>query len=174
MDKSEKIANTLIEFLELQPDTDKIIYLRRSDYGGLVTELSDDRKHLGQFYMLKKDESNQFYFMLGYPAAFLAKLYLATKNQKYLKAAKWYLDTALSCNSQMYRSHFSHKIAWAAAWLGNITGEEKYKMAAKKIAEFLCTLQNENGLFLGDADVLDKYDQSGEISIWLKEISGLI
>ena len=117
-----------------------------------------------------RKQANQAYFFLGYPVAFLSKLYMATKDDSYLAAATTVLEFCLGCNSSIYSFHFAHKVAWAAAQVARLTSEKKYSDMSRRIADFLCSIQSEDGLFLRDAEPHDKIDQSVEIAIWLNEI----
>ncbi len=77
------------------------------------------------YYLVSAREPDQAYFMIGYPIAFLAKLYEATADGAYLKAARGYLDFSLSCEGNLRSFHTSHKVAWGAAVLARITGDPR-------------------------------------------------
>ena len=62
--------------------------------------------------------------MIGYPMAFLAKLFQATGDVAHLEAARDYLDFALSCGGNLRTFYFSHKVAWGDAALARITGDQ--------------------------------------------------
>lgn len=121
------------------------------------------------FCFISKHDADQFYFMLGYPSAFLAKLYQQTENPEFLRAAKYYLDYALSCHSSVLHSNFSHKIAWAAGIIYSITKEEKYLPAIHSIANHFIESQSEQGLWYEDMNTA--YDQSAEIACWFLDIA---
>ena len=172
---NEEIALTageyLCEFFDKQPDIKKGLYLR-SDSKGEV--LIDFKKEKTLFYFVDKFEPNQLYFMLGYPAAYLALLYQATSKDKFLKKAKNYLDFLLSCHENVFTSHFSHKVAWACSIVYSITLEERYLLAAEKIINSFLQSQATDGLWYPDADKNTRYDQSAEIACWFLKIKNLI
>ena len=64
---------------------------------------------------------------------------------------------------------FSHKVAYAAALVAVETKNEKYRRLALGLGEFLVSIQMSNGLFGKDFEPIDRYDQSTEIAIWLRE-----
>ena len=53
------------------------------------------------FYLVSAHEPNQAYFMIGYRIAFVAKLYEATADEVYLRAARNYVEFALSCEDNL-------------------------------------------------------------------------
>jgi hypothetical protein len=109
--------------------------------------------------------------MIGYPIAFLAKLYEATAEKVYLKAARDYLDFALSCDDNLRSSPTSHKVAWGAAVLARITSDPHCTELAVTIADHLLAIQDPSGAWLVDQPAHTTFDQTAEISIWLQEIS---
>jgi hypothetical protein len=109
--------------------------------------------------------------MIGYPIAFLAKLYEATADGAYLKAARGYLDFSLSCEGNLRSFHTSHKVAWGAAVLARITGDPRCMELAVTIADHLLGIQDPSGAWLVDQPAHTTFDQTAEIAIWLQEIS---
>lgn len=125
-------------------------------------------------YFINKSEPDQLYFMLGYPAAFLALLYEKTNDKKYLDLAKFYLDTALACAENLYQSNFSHKVAWAASILYKLTEEKKYLGVIQQISQHFLKQQSINGLWFvnnENKDYVTAYDQSAEIACWFLDIA---
>jgi rhamnogalacturonyl hydrolase YesR len=137
------------------------------DGGNLLTEFPDQ---MALFFQVSLTQPNQAYFMIGYPIAFLGKLYLATQNDAYLQTAKGYLDVALGCHEMISQCYLSHKVAWGAAIMANITHDHKYANLSIKIADYLLTIQQEQGLWLKNTPAHTCFDQTAEIAIWLREI----
>ena len=79
--------------------------------------------------------------MLGYPIAFLAKLYDATKNSYYIDTAKAYMEILLGCQGNLRTFHYSHKVAWGSAMMARITKDERY---ADELSNFAKTLVKES------------------------------
>ena len=166
--KAKMAGDCLKKFLTVQPDLSDGFYLRMQDDGQPITDFPAEAAFL---QVVRAKEPNQAYFMTGYPAAFLGKLFLATQEESYLQAAKSIMDFSLGCNESIFSFFFAHKVGWAASILAAITKEEKYVSAATRIATHLCSLQNSEGAFLPDKPAADNLDQTAEIAIWLKEIS---
>jgi hypothetical protein len=168
IEKATGAGNLLQKFVSLQPNTKLGFYLRMSDEGKIITEFSKDKEG---FYILSATEPNQAYFMIGYPIAFLGKLYRATGDSLYLETAKSYLDFALSCHDSIRSFYFSHKVAWGAAIIANITKDDSYVNLLKSIIDYLLSIQDESGAWLKDESAHTSFDQTAEIAIWLREIS---
>jgi hypothetical protein len=168
LEKAEKAGHLLQKFFSIQPHLGSGFYLRMDDAGRLITEYA---KAAALFHKVSASESEQAYFMIGYPIAFLGKLYLATANTEYLEAALRYLDFAMGCHSSIRAFHYSHKVAWGAAIIAGITKEGKYTAFAEKIVDHLLGIQDADGAWLMDEPAHTSFDQTAEIAIWLREIS---
>jgi rhamnogalacturonyl hydrolase YesR len=102
--------------------------------------------------------------------AFLGLLYRTTGKIEYLEAARRYFGFAADCTG-VFDSHFSHKVAWGAAILHNITREEKYAEFACRIADLLLAMQDGGGAWFHDQPHYVSYDQTAECASWLRQIS---
>jgi hypothetical protein len=109
--------------------------------------------------------------MIGYPIAFLAKLFETTGDGVHLRTACDYLDFALSCEGNLRSCYTSHKVAWGAAVLARITGDPRCTELAVTIADHLLDIQDPSGVWLADQPAHTTFDQTAEIAIWLQEIS---
>ena len=96
-------------------------------------------------------------------------LYEATADEVYLKAARDYLDLALSCEDNLRSSPTSHKVAWGAAVLARITSDPRCTELAVTIADHLLAIQDPSGAWLVNQPTHTTFDQTAEISIWLQE-----
>ena len=142
--------------------------LRLDRRGNLVRDIPEAA---AAFYVVRVKEPDQAYFMIGYPMAFLAKLFQATGDVAHLEAARDYLDFALSCRGNLRTFYFSHKVAWGAAALARITRDQRCVELATAIADHLLEIQDPSGAWLTDQPPHTTFDQTAEIAIWLKEIS---
>jgi hypothetical protein len=158
----------LARLLALQPDPSAGLLLRLDRSGHLVRDVPEDK---AAFYLVSARKPDQAYFMIGYPIAFLAKLYEATADDDHLTAARGYLDVALSCRGNLRSSHTSHKVAWGAAVLARITGDPRYTELVTAISDHLLEIQDPSGAWLTDQPPHTTFDQTAEIAIWLQEIS---
>ena len=168
LEKAKTSGRLLQKILEIQPNLDAGLYLRINQQEQLITEFSQEN---AVFYVVSATEPNQAYFMIGYPIAFLGKLYLATQNNDYLETAKQYLDFACQCNESIRLFHFSHKVAWGASIIANLTRETQYVNLSMEIADSLVSLQDSEGSWFKDQPTYTSFDQTAEIAIWLREIS---
>jgi hypothetical protein len=168
LEKAQSAGRLLQKFIDVQPDSQSRFYLRINDEGEILTQFP---KQASIFFEVSTNQPNQAYFMIGYPIAFLGKLYLATGDDAYLKTAKNYLEFALSCHESIRSFHFSHKVAWGAALIAKITSEPKYVELSTNIVNYLLSIQDSEGVWLKEEPIHTSFDQTAEIAIWLKEIS---
>ena len=166
--KPSAAGNLLHRFLGLQPNLEKEFLLRINKNGALISSFHRDH---GLFYTVSFTEPNQTYFMLGYPIAFLGKLYDATGNEIFLQTAKECLDQLVACTGNLRTFHLSHKVAWGSAIIARITKERRYMEFTQNIVEHLLSIQDQNGGWLQDQPTHMRFDQTAEIAIWLIEIA---
>lgn len=147
-------------------------YLRVDDSGVLVKDFPAEA---AIFHVVSATEPNQAFFMLGYPMAFLVKLYQFTGNKSYTNAAEEIFEFCSCCHESIYSFHLAHKVAWGASLLASVcesdAQRERYLQMSKRIADYLVSLQSEEGTLLKGSTEIDNIDQSSEISIWLREIA---
>jgi hypothetical protein len=165
VDAAINAGHYLIRAFKMQPHLGNGFYLRFTRAGELISQFPEDQTHL---HFISANQPNQLHFMIGYPAAFLVKLYQQTQDEDFLLAAKTYLDFSLSCDRSVYSCDFSHKIAWAASLLYECTAEEKYLQAIEKITSYFIEKQREGVWFHEDS--LSSFDQSAEIACWFVDI----
>ena|SRR3990167_1049834 len=161
-------GNYLCGAINNQPAIEHGFYLRIDSAGKPIIQFPAEQT---PFYFVSKHEADQLHFMIGYPSAFLAMLFKNTLNEKYLVAARQYFDFSLSCHESIYACNYSHKIAWAASILLEITGEEKHLDVIEKITTHFIKNQSEDGMWYADADINTRFDQSAEIACWFMAIS---
>jgi len=166
--RAEQAGDFVLDVLDAQPDLDDGLYLRVDASQSLITSFPAD---LAPLCVVKKNEPYQLYFFVGYPIAFLAKLYLATGDADYLAGAQDYLAFAQGCHPSLYSFNFSHKLGWAASLVARITGDPAARETAERIADYLLSIQHGSGGWLLDQPALSYLDQSAEIATWLLEIS---
>ena len=168
LSKARTAGHLLESFLFLQPDQQNGFYLRIKENGELIMDYPEET---AMFFQVTASQPNQAYFMLGYPIAFLGKLFLATRDARFIDTAEAYLEFLLSCRGNLATFHYSHKVAWGAAILARITRDQRYVDLATTLADFFVETQNHDGKWLQDEPPLIYFDQTAEIAIWLIEIS---
>ena len=166
--RAEGAGRWLARLMTLQPDSRAGLFLRCDRAGDLIRDIPQNK---AVFYLVSAREPDQAYFMIGYPIAFLAKLYKVTAEEVYLNAARDYFEFAFSCKSDLRSSPTSHKVAWGAAVLARITHDHRCAELAVTIADHLLAVQDRSGAWLVDQPAHTTFDQTAEISIWLQEIS---
>ncbi|MGH3972833.1 MAG: hypothetical protein ACRDS9_05855 [Pseudonocardiaceae bacterium] len=154
--------------MTIQPDLTQGLFLRLDRSGHLVRDIPEGQ---APFYVVNARELDQAYFMIGYPIAFLAKLFAATADDAYPRASRGYLDFGLSCDGNLRSCYTSHKVAWGAAVLARITGDPRCTDLTVSISDHLLDIQDPSGAWLADQPAYTTFDQTAEIAIWLREIS---
>ncbi|KAK7507580.1 hypothetical protein BaRGS_00001515 [Batillaria attramentaria] len=169
MDKAVATGDLMGRFVEKQKNLDKYFLLRvRGDTGELIEELPAE--DLAVYYRVDRFKPRQLYFMLGYPVFFLYYLAQATGDQKYIKTAEAILDYLLTCDESFFSFSYSHKCAYGASLIALATGKAKYREMSARVAQYLVSLQTEEGTFDLGMPLIGTLDQSAEIGTWLKEI----
>jgi hypothetical protein len=168
LERAAGAGRWLAHLLSIQPDLGSGLFLRRHRAGHLVEEFPADQ---AAFHVVRTQQPDQAYFMIGYPIAFLGKLFDATADDRHLQAARSYLDFALACGANLRSCITSHKVAWGAAVLNRITGDPRYAELSRAIADYLLDIQDQTGAWLTDQPIHTTFDQTAEIAIWLLEIS---
>lgn len=160
-------GDQLSTVLQQQDKSEDGFYLRVDESRKLVRDFDTG---MSLFYYVSSRKPNQLYFMVGYPCAYLSILYKETHDEKYLVAAKGYFEFALKCGDNIFQSMFSHKLAWAASLLFQITEDERYLTAIEKIASYFISTQDKDGMWLASEGSNTSLDQSAEIACWFMNI----
>lgn len=168
VERAHGAGRWLARLLAIQPDLTSGLFLRLDHSGELVRNVPEDKAAL---YVVRTRELDQAYFMIGYPIAFLATLFEVTADDAHLRAARGYVDFALSCEGNLRCCHTSHKVAWGTAVLARITGDRRCTALSVSITDHLLDIQDPSGAWLVDQPAHTTFDQTAEIAIWLQEIS---
>ena len=166
-ERARRAGDYLLRLLDLQPDLDHGLYLRRDAGGDLITDFPEEQ---APFHVVRAREPFQLYFFVGYPIAYLARLAEATGEGAYLDGARAYLDFARGADDSLYRFHFSHKVAWAASIVARLTGDARARDTATRITDYLVSIQDSSGGWLAEEPATTRFDQSAEIVTWMLEI----
>lgn len=170
--KAIHAGECLLKFIEIQPKPEKFFYLRINNNGELITDIPNKNV---RFYVIDFSLPDQDYFHIGYSAAFLSKLFTATKMEKYLEGAIKYLKVIFPYQEKVCLSLKSGKIGWCASLLYSITREIKYLDISKMVINTLASSQKEGCWTLKHNQPLYcTLDATSEFIIWLNEISANI
>jgi rhamnogalacturonyl hydrolase YesR len=90
----------------------------------------------------------QGYWKSGLFIAFLTILYGSTGESEYLRASEEHFERAIHNATDVMRTGFSHKLAWASTLLYLTTNDSRYLKASVQIAEHLLSLQQSDGSFI--------------------------
>lgn len=156
----------LCNIIEFQPDLSKGFYLRLDREGEVITDFQEQKSSL---YWINRELPNQFYFMIGYPIAYLGLLFQSTHKAEFFTAAYRYFDFVLSCHEDVFSSYFSHKLAWACSILFSISPDKKLECLIMAVMGHFLANQSEEGMWFLDKDVNMAYDQSAEVACWFLE-----
>ena len=171
IERAMQAGDYLLNVLDKQADLTNGFYLRLDKNDQLITVYPSE---MSWAYVVQKNEPQQAYFMLGYPIGFLTLLHEKSKEMKYLKCAKEYMNFALSCHEDIYSSTVSHKLAWSAALLLQYDdrSKEKYFNLIERIVDSFVKQQSNDGLTPGSIN--SSYDQSSEVAYWFLEITRIL
>lgn len=139
MDEAERAGYFLANVLESQKNR-LYFYLENTDE--FVTEYEDEE---ASRYCLTLGRPNQWYFVPGLAACFLAKLFQGTDNDQFLQAAQGYVQFADSSGDDRYGYVRSGFLGLAAALLYRLTDVTHYQEIAEEVAENIMDSQMSNG-----------------------------
>jgi hypothetical protein len=167
LESAQGSGRALQQFLALQPSPDTHFFLRMTGAGMLQTDFPAETAGL---HVIAADQPGQAWFFIGYPMAFLTRLFRVTGEPQDLASARGYFDFAERCASCMLGEHFAHKVAWGAAELARVTGDAAPRALGAEITKNLIAAQDRHGSWMGNQPSHTRLDQSAEVAIWLLEI----
>ncbi len=144
LDEAVKAGDFLALVLSKQSDQSRF-YTGLSKDGKLAKEFPEDRK---LYYLVEKTKLDQWYFYLGLPIAFLAKLFEASGNQKFIELARRYFEVAEQCEGDVFKWNGTGKLSWGSSLLFKHLKDWKYYGAATSIVSDLFRSQTKEGGFL--------------------------
>ena len=111
-------------------------------------------------------------FRSGIAGGFLARLHMATGEERWLKLSKEYMRLAEGASDYLFGILRAGKTGWCAALLYTLTGERKYRDMAIRVGDALVALQSKQGFW---SEVDRRTDTpannlTAEMVIWLDEI----
>ena len=178
-------ANWMENLMKLQPNYPDQLYTVFTKSRGLLTHISDeiddvdDKFKFGnnfRYVLNKNSEVDQSFFHPGITGGFLALLYMATSDVRWLNLSKKYMLLAETASNFLYSTLRAGKTGWCAALLHSISGEEKYLQMACRIAGNIIKLQSSNGSWSGAVKMNNSpsINLTAEMIIWLNEIKQII
>lgn len=149
-----RAGDFLLRLLELQPQPAKYFFSCMNPDGTLHTDVFrseeqwDPKGRKQKCLSFSADGLNELTWLIGKPSKFLAKLYSATGDKRYLAGAIKLFDMFQLLHPNAWRNYASCKTMWAGTELYRITGENRFAETALKIADFFCESQTDEGVWL--------------------------
>ncbi|MCC7261039.1 MAG: hypothetical protein IT369_00820 [Candidatus Latescibacteria bacterium] len=110
----------------------------------------------------------QAYVYPGMTALFLARLYLASGEARFLAGAQGYFALQERCGEAMYQGFGCCKTGWCAAVLARITGDERYRRSVHRAAAAILAVQHPTGEWpVAGASAMLACDVTGEMGYHL-------
>jgi hypothetical protein len=142
--EARRIGDYLLLLIAAQPDFEHCFYPFYDTRYGLITNGTPELAP-GYFGTFERGAPGQHYWLLGALMAFLAELYLATGEQKYLGGAQTIFRFGEGCHEDLYANTLNHKYLWGCGRLYHATGDSRQLEAAMRIADFLVRIQEPDG-----------------------------
>ena len=165
-----RAGDALLHWKGLQNADDRF-YLRWRPGGDIQTAFDDDK---ALYYVVDATQNGQFYWQAGLPLAALAKLYLVTREGKYLSGSVGLYDYLLSCQPDVVASLPVGKLGWGSAILYGITGDRRYLDTNRRITAYYLDTQHRDGYWLSPVhETIETQplnlttDLTGEFCAWL-------
>jgi len=172
LEQALAVGGFLRHVWDSQPSPANTLYFCTHNGAALVTDSSGDELVARA---IDARTPRQWYFEAGLAAVFLARLYMATADQKHLSYAQQYIEFVERCADDRYRTPQSGKVGWAAALLFALTGNANWQRIAAAVADYLVASQQEDGSWqnpaVGTQLAYATVDVTAEFAIILCEIA---
>ncbi|MFZ5917358.1 MAG: hypothetical protein ACOYZ7_10520 [Chloroflexota bacterium] len=178
-DAARRVADFLARIVELQPTPDERFFTTVEADGRLGAVMQNDDE--SRWRIIETRLSNQCWYAVGLPLAFLVRFAQATGEARYRDLAQWYFDFQTRCVDP-WDGGSSGKAGWACAMLYRITGETRYRDIAFHIANNIMGKQGDDGSWAsfvgggysegGKQTLTDSaFDVTSEFTLWLALIA---
>src|SRR3546814_7637100 len=87
-------------------------------------------------WTVRRSESGQVYWYIGYALALMAQMNLLTGERKWIDAAEKLLVFVKTCHPQIFESTSNAKIAWGCAEIFSVTGDAGFRDTSARMAEW--------------------------------------
>jgi hypothetical protein len=172
--EAKRAGDFILKLFEAQPEFDKYYYSCMAPDGKLHTDVFgiDNQWHPNsrkqKCLSTLEDGHNELTWLIGKPTKFLARLYSATGEKKYLEGAKQAFFFFHKLNKNAWTNYASCKTMWAGAELYRITGEKVFAETATLILDFYCDTQAPSGSWV---HTLWYKDESEQAFTWTADIT---
>ncbi len=145
---ARRAGDFLIDLLKLQPHPDEGIYLAANRRADCTQTLLRERTSRD---FVDRNGLKQRPARLGPVQVLLVRLFRLTRKQRYLEAARKYTEAVLTGRDGIYDCVESHKFLWGLTELHQVSPQDRYRLAARRIAAYLIRSQRPDGQWWGDA-----------------------
>jgi hypothetical protein len=164
LEAAERAAGFLHMLWDIQPDVEHNFYYYWKPREGLILSRPagepDDR-----YFRINTDEPENWHYILGAQIAFLAKLYMATGEEKHLDLARRVRKFGLRCHEDILRSDSSGKFGYGNACLFRATGDRQYQDVAARCLDYLVEDQQAQGCWMRGGK--PTASSTAEFVVWL-------
>jgi hypothetical protein len=144
VDEAVRAGDFILRLLDAQPQPERFYFSSWEDGKGLMTDVfgEEDQNALRgrkQFCLsAEADPRYELVWLIGKPMKFLAKLYDATGDRRYLDGAGALFDFFHRLPEGRWNNYANCKIMWGGAELYRHTGDPRYYQTAVRILEWMC------------------------------------
>jgi hypothetical protein len=165
LEEAKRGGDFLVRLLELQPEPDRHFYSCMKPDGTLQTDVfgnenqwdPDSRKQ--KCLSAEHDGMKELTWLIGKPTKFLAKLYAATGEDRYLAGARQAFDFFHKLDRGAWTNYASCKTMWAGSELYRITGEKVFAETAVRILDYFSESQSTEGSWVHSLWYRDESEQ---------------
>lgn len=168
LDVARGVGRWMQRMMDEQPNYPEEMYTVSTPRGGLVTEI--DPMDRTRYVLVNASEGDQFFFHPGIAGGFLARLYQATDEKRWLELAKRYMLFAETATDNLFRLLRAGKVGWAASVLFTLTGERRYQDIAVRVGDNIVAQQSPYGWWSSVGTDGPSNDATAEMVVWLDEI----
>ncbi|KEQ55417.1 apramycin biosynthesis protein [Sphingobium chlorophenolicum] len=148
-DEVMKGAELVRALVEDQPEPEEAFYFRWSPETGYIKPAVGED---GKGWTVRRTDSGQIYWYIGYLLALMAQMNLLTGERKWINAAEKLLAFVNGCLPEIFGSTSNGKIAWGCAELFAVTGDERFRDVAARMTEWICDVQAADGRWYRSPD----------------------
>jgi hypothetical protein len=131
---------------DLQPELpDRLFYVYNAETRNLVTEFPAERAF---HYVVETQQPRQRFTCGGIAAAFLVRLFLATRDEAHLTLARAYMDQSMNSTERQFEVSQVCKSGWGSALLYQVTREEPYRHWTCRVADYFVADQQPDGCWM--------------------------
>ena len=150
--------------LEIQPDFQREFYYYWYPQKGLVVEKPAEESDKRFIRINIEEKEENFYYILGAIIAFLAKLFLVTRDKQHLDSAKAYYDFVLRAGEKPFHTESCGKLCYASLHLYHATEDLKYLEMAEKFMDSLLGIGEAEGFWIRNGS--PTVSSTAEFCVW--------